>query len=36
VLLQQRRERRERDAAVGRDELVAFFGSMGWIGGLPE
>jgi SAM-dependent methyltransferase len=21
---------------VGRDELVAFFGSMGWIGGLPE
>jgi SAM-dependent methyltransferase len=22
--------------SVGRDELVAFFGSMGWIGGLPE
>jgi hypothetical protein len=22
--------------AVGRDELVAFFGSMGWIGGLAE
>jgi len=21
---------------VGRDEVVAFFGSMGWIGGLPE
>jgi SAM-dependent methyltransferase len=21
---------------VGRDDLVAFFGSMGWIGGLPE
>ena len=21
---------------VGRDELVAFFGSMGWIGGLPD
>jgi hypothetical protein len=22
--------------AVGRDELMAFFGSMGWIGGLQE